>query len=635
MSDTEVSGRHAMTDSDHPQMVVIGASAGGIKALQTFFEAIPPHTGAAFVVVVHLDPEHRSELPRILATRTAMPVVQVERTEKLSGDHVYVIPPDRRLQVIDHQISAAVFDEPRGKRAPIDLLFRSVAERLGDGFAVILSGAGSDGAIGVRAVKEAGGIILVQEPAEAEYGSMPRSAIATGVVDLVMPVQDLAVRLGDLIRLKRQGQLLADEPEIDEDLLRRILAHLRMRTGHDFAKYKRSTVLRRIARRMQVNRTHELKNYHDVLRENPDEAQALLSDLLISVTTFFRDSDSFDELHRSVIPRLFKECQHDQSLRVWVAGCATGEEAYSLAMLLLEEGSKHEPRPAIQVFGSDLDTRALTVAREGRYPAAIESDVTEDRLRRFFAREGETYRVRQELRDIVLFAAHDLVKDPPFSHVDLISCRNVLIYLDRELQDQVCATFHYALRPGGYLMLGASESADNPTGLFRLLDRSSRLYQSTTVPGDKPRLVPGLLGPVRSREHVVQLGRGLSPTAALSEATMHRRALEKVAPPSMLVDETHRVLHMSESAGRYVQPSGGTLSGDVVDLVRSELRFELRSALHRVFEQNVATLSLPLLVRFNGKRHRVHVYNALARRADHDYDLVTHIGTFVPSVRRL
>ena len=263
MSDAEVSGRRTNTHSDHPQMVVIGASAGGIKALQSFFETIPPHTGAAFVVVVHLDPEHRSELPRILATRTAMPVVQVEHTEKLSGDHVYVIPPDRRLQVIDHQISAAVFDEPRGKRAPIDLLFRSVAERLGDGFAVILSGAGSDGSIGVRAVKEAGGIILVQEPAEAEYSSMPRSAIATGVVDLVMPVQELAVRLADLIRLKRQGQLLADEPEVDEDLLRRILAHLRTRTGHDFAKYKRSTVLRRIARRMQVTRTSELENYHE------------------------------------------------------------------------------------------------------------------------------------------------------------------------------------------------------------------------------------------------------------------------------------------------------------------------------------------------------------------------------------
>ncbi len=608
MSDAEASGARTKTASDHPQMVVIGASAGGIRALQAFFETIPPHTGAAFVVVVHLDPQHRSELPRILAARTAMPVVQVEQTQKLSGDHVYVIPPDRRLQIIDHQISAAEFDEPRGRRAPIDLLFRSLAERLGDGFAVILSGAGSDGAIGVRAVKEAGGIILVQDPAEAEYSSMPRSAIATGVVDVVLPVQELAGRLADLIRLKQQSSQLAEEPEVDEDLLRRILAHLRVRTGHDFAKYKRSTVLRRIARRMQVTRTNELKSYYEVLRENLEEAHALLSDLLISVTTFFRDVDAFEELQRSVLPRLFEAVQDGEPIRIWVAGCATGEEAYSIAILLLEEASRHELRPTLQLFGSDLDTRALTIAREGRYPAAIESDVTEERLRRFFTREGETYRVRQELRDIVLFAAHDLIKDPPFSHVDLVSCRNVLIYLDRELQEQVCSTFHYALKPGGYLMLGASESADNPTGLFRLIDRNSRLYESTAVPGEKPRLLPSLLGQVRVREQVVQLGRALSPTAALSEATMHRRALEKVAPPSILVDETHRVLHMSETAGRYVQPSGGTLSGDIVDLVRQELRFELRSALHRVFEQKVATLSLPLLVRFNGKRHRVHVH---------------------------
>jgi two-component system, chemotaxis family, CheB/CheR fusion protein len=606
MSDEEMTEKKA-SGPEHPPMVVIGASAGGIKVLQDFFASVPSDTGAAFVVVVHLDPAHRSELPRILAGRTSMPVVQVEGTQKLESDHVYVIPPDRNLQVVDHEISAAEFDEPRGRRSPIDLLFRSVAERLGDGFAVILSGAGSDGAIGVRAVKEAGGIILVQDPNEAEYGSMPRSAIATGVADLVLPVQDLASRLVELIHLKQQNGALVDEPQIEEDLLRRILAHLRVRTGHDFAKYKRSTVLRRIARRMQVTRTDQLKSYYDVLRESADEGQALLSDLLISVTTFFRDTESFEQLQRTVIPDLFSHVDETESIRVWVAGCATGEEAYSIAILLLEEASRHELRPPIQVFGSDLDARALTTARAGRYPAAIDTDVSEERLRRFFTRDGEAYRVRQEVRDIVLFAAHDLVKDPPFSQVNLISCRNVLIYLDRELQEQVCGTFHYALKPGGYLMLGASESADQPPGLFRMLDRNARLYRSTALPGEKPRLLPSLLGPVRLREQVVQIARGLSPTAALSEAAIHRRALEKVAPPSILVDEAHRVLHMSETAGRYVQPSGGPLTSDVVDLVRQELRFELRSALHRLFEQGQPTLSLPLLVRFNGNRHRVHL----------------------------
>jgi two-component system, chemotaxis family, CheB/CheR fusion protein len=243
-----------------PTIVTIGASAGGVTALQRFFDVIPDQTGAVFVVIVHLDPERRSELPQILAGRTRMPVTQVNRTEKLEADHVYVIPPDRRVQLIDHKISAAEFDEPRGKRAPIDLFFRSAAERVGDGFAVVLSGAGSDGAIGVRAVKEAGGIILVQDPQEAEYSSMPRSAIASGVADFVLPVRDLAARLVELIRLKKTVKQV-EEPEVDEELLRRVLAHLRVRTGHDFSKYKRSTVLRRIARRMQVTRTDNLQQY--------------------------------------------------------------------------------------------------------------------------------------------------------------------------------------------------------------------------------------------------------------------------------------------------------------------------------------------------------------------------------------
>jgi two-component system CheB/CheR fusion protein len=601
------SSKPAAQDNDKlPVIVAIGASAGGVHALQSLFSAVPNNTGATFVVVVHLDPGHRSELVNIIAARTRMPVIEIANRQHLEANHVYVIPPDRRLQMIDHEISALEFDEPRGQRAPIDLFFRSLAEKLGDGFAVILSGAGSDGATGVRAVKEAGGIILVQEPSEAEYSSMPRSAIATGVADFILPVRDLAKRLIDLIKIK-ESLAIPNIRNFDEELLRRILAHLRVRTGHDFSKYKRSTVLRRVARRMQVTRTDDLKEYYDVMRDSTEEAQALLGDLLISVTTFFRDADAFNAIAKDIIPELFKNKEPDETTRIWVSGCATGEEAYSFAILLLEETAKHPLRPPIQVFGSDLDSRALASAREGRYPMAIETDVSEDRLRRFFTREGDHYRVRQEVRDTVLFAVHDLLKDPPFSHVDLISCRNVLIYLDRELQEQVCSTFHYALKPGGYVFLGASETADNPPGLFRSIDRTARIYQSTAVPGDKPRLLPRLLGPIRIREQVSQLGHSVSPTVALGEAAMHRRAIEQVAPPSMLIDETHRVIHMSENAGRFVMPSGGLLTGDAVDLVRPELRFELRSALNRAFEHQGNTLSLPILVRFNGSPHRVHL----------------------------
>ena len=585
--------------SDEPVIVAMGASAGGVRALQTFFGSIPPDTGAAYVVIVHLDPERRSELANILATRTKMPVVQVQDRQKIEANHVYVIPPDRRLEMVDHEISATPFDEPHGARSPIDQFFRSVAERLGDGFAIILSGAGSDGVLGVRAVKESGGIIMVQEPSEAEYPSMPRSAITTGVVDIVMPVRDLASRLVDLIRLKRSASI-AELPKVDEELLRRVLAHVRVRTGHDFSKYKRSTVLRRIARRMQVTRTDEISDYYEILREKPEEAQALLADLLISVTTFFRDSEAYESLRKLVLPRLFGHEDMSEPLRIWVCGCATGEEAYSIAILALEEAGRHDLKPSIQVFASDLDARALATAREGRYPSVIEADVSEDRLRRFFTREGEGYRVRQELRDILLFAHHDLLKDPPFSRVDLISCRNVLIYLDRELQEQVCSTFNYALNPGGYLFLGSAESADHPPGLFRAIDRNSRIYQSALKAGEKP--MPRLLGPIRVREQTAQLR---MPSPAGADAVIHRRALEKLAPPSIIVDEAHRVIHLSDNAGRFLQPSGGALTGDVVDLVRPELRFELRSALHRIFEQQAPTLSLPIPVRFNGAPHRV------------------------------
>jgi two-component system CheB/CheR fusion protein len=549
-----------------------------------------------------------------------MPVVQVRGKEKLEANHVYVIPPDRRLHINDQEISAAEFDEPRGQRAPIDLFFRSLADEHGNGFAVILTGAGSDGAIGVKAVKEAGGIILVQDPGEAEYPSMPRAAIATGIADFVLPVRELAQRLVELVHNKDVISIVETE-NFDEDSVRRILAHVRVRTGHDFTKYKRSTVLRRIARRVQVSRSDDLEHYYDFLRDNPDEAQALLGDLLVSVTTFFRDREVWDALKAQVLPSLFDTKGSNETLRIWVPGCATGEEAYTVAILMLEEAGRHDIHPPIQIFASDLDVRALTLAREGRYPAAIAADISEERLRRYFTREGDHYQVRRELRDLVVFANHSVLKDPPFSHIDLISCRNLLIYLDRELQSQVCSTFNYALNAGGFLLLGPAETADNPQGLFRLFDRKSRIYQSTAQPGEKPRLLPRLLGDMGRLDHGFLMPPGLvSPTAARNEAALHRQALEMVAPPNILVDRGRRVVHLSEHAGRYLQPSGGPLTGDVVELARPELRLELRTALHRVFEHRQSTLTLPILVQFNGSPHRVHLQVKPVAVGDEDAD---------------
>jgi len=354
---------------------------------------------------------------------------------------------------------------------------------------------------------------------------------------------------------------------------------------------------------MQVTRTDTLQAYYEFLRANVGEAQALLNDLLISVTTFFRDAEVFELLKTTIVPQLFTGKDLNDQIRIWVPGCATGEEAYTIAMLLLEEVSQHELHPPIQVFGSDIDARALATAREGRYPTAIEADVSQERLRRFFIREPDHYRVRQDLRDMVLFANHSLLKDPPFSRIDLISCRNVLIYLDHEVQEQVLHTLYYALNAGGYLLLGPSEAADRPQGFFRVMHQKARLYQSTARPAEKAHVVPQLLRTARGKEASIQ--RPLTPSVAMSEVAAHRRALEQAAPPSILVDASHRVLHLSENAGRYTQPISGPLTGDIVDLVRPELRAELRAALHRAFDQHHSTLSLPILVNFNGAPHRL------------------------------
>jgi two-component system CheB/CheR fusion protein len=592
-------------DETELQIVGIGASAGGVSALQDFFGHLSERTGAAFVVIMHLDPEADSEMAHILAGRTTMPVRQVDETLRLEPDHVYVIAPNRQLRISGRMISAPVFTEPRGRRAPIDTFFSSLADQQNEAFAIVLTGAGDDGAQGVRAIKEAGGIVLIQHPGEAQYASMPRNAIATDSADFVLPLQEIAEQLTDLLQRRGEGRP-AGPGDSQEDSVRRILAHVHARTGHDFAQYKQATILRRIARRAQVNRKETLADYYSYLHGNAEEAQALFSDFLISVTTFFRDPEAFNSLARNVIPPLFEGKGTGDSVRVWVPGCATGEEAYSIAMLLLEEAASRDVRPEIQIFGSDLDVGALTVAREGLYSTSIEDNVSEERLRRFFLREGDRYRVRRELRDTVLFADHSLLKDPPFFRVDLISCRNLLIYLDRDLQQQAASTFYYALNPGGFLFLGSSENADHGSGKFKVVDRDARLYRALPNSGDSRPPLPLL----RTANFVSAKGPGSSrPAAAPSQGTgaVHRQMLERVAPPSILVDENHRALHLSDNAGRFLQPSAGPLTTDIVDQVREELRFDLRSALHRAFEQGEASLSIPILMKMEGRDRRVYV----------------------------
>jgi len=395
-------------------VVGIGASAGGLKPLQRFFEYTPADTGLAFVVVTHLHPGHESHLDEILQTKTRMPVAQVSDLVPIEPDHVYVIPPNRNISITDSHLETSEFEEPRGYRSPIDGFFRSLAKAHQGAVAIILSGSGTDGSVGVKDIKQDGGLLLVQHPDEAEYDGMPNAAIQTGLADVVLPVRDLVEKL--VKYTKQIPQLPDDEGALTEQelqMVQRILAQVHARTGHDFSQYKLSTVLRRIQRRMQINGLETLHAYYTYMHGNASEATAMFSDILINVTNFFRDRASWEALAEKVIPGVFENKTAGEGIRTWSIGCATGEEAYSLAILLLEQAEKLNQHHEIQVFASDLDETSLLHAREGVYPSAIAADVSPERLERFFKPHGENhYQVKRELRDAVLFTNHSILRDP-------------------------------------------------------------------------------------------------------------------------------------------------------------------------------------------------------------------------------
>jgi two-component system, chemotaxis family, CheB/CheR fusion protein len=593
------------TNPQRTTVVGIGASAGGIEALREFFDAVPANLGLAYVVIVHLAPGHNSELAAIIGRRTKMPVAEVSGEKlELRPDHVYVISPDHKLEISDTSIGAAPFDEPQGRRTAIDVFFRSLAESHGDGFAIVLSGGGSDGAVGAKAVKEAGGLVLVQDPREAAHEGMPRAVIASEIADLVLPVREIAARLGQLAKHREKLAPLMPPPlgdasigDEDELALKRIFDLVRVRTNHDFSRYKRATILRRLARRMQLNHRTSLDHYLTLLKDHPEEVQALFDDLLISVTSFFRDPVAWEALRTQVIASLVEHAQPNQPIRAWVPGCATGEEAYTLAILFREEIARRDLPVELVIFASDVDQGALATAREGVYPAAIVADVSEARLARYFRTEGDQYRISSEIRDSVVFAAHSVLRDPPFSKLHLISCRNLLIYLDRELQQQLQNVFRYGLRNDGYLFIGVSETADPE--LFEPLDKQHRLFRVRPhAPGPAMHLPQLPAMPMLPQTIERGLERGVH--RRRSAAEIHVETLEELAPPSVLVDEHWSIEHLSESAGRYLQPRGGPPTQVVTELVRTELVDELRSGLHRAFELREPCLSSFVPVRFNG-----------------------------------
>jgi len=594
-----------MNNSPSPAIVAIGASAGGLDALKQFFSSTAPDSGLAYVVVVHLTPEHPSMLADLLQPFVAMPVQQVTGDVAVEADNVYVIPPGSNLSTIDSHLRLSDIEAQRRKRAPIDHFFDTLAQTHGEHcVGVVLSGTGADGTVGISMIKERGGLTIAQEPGEAQFDSMPQSAIATGLIDLVLPVRDMPAHIQRFMRIQPRIELgddLKSQPKRDRQVLQHIFGQVRARAGQDFSRYKQSTVLRRIRRRMQLHQIEQLDDYLDLLRQDPAEVHALADELLITVTQFFRDPDTFGHLEKEIIPGLFQDKSGGDRIRVWSVGCATGEEAYSIAMLLLEQAARQDNAPQIEIFASDLHDGSLKRAREGLYPDTIEAYVSPERLRRFFVKEDSVYRVRKEVREVVVFAAHNLLKDPPFSRLDLVICRNLLIYLQRETQDKVIDLFHYALKPGGLLWLGPAETLDR-TALFQPESKRDCLYRRRNVPPPEPRLP---VFPATRRQRTWADTGVAHHEPAPSYGALHQRMVERWAPPSILVDQDNRIVHSSEHAGRYLRVPGGELSANVFRLVREELRIELRAALHAVGERGEPVRTDPIALSLDGRPRQV------------------------------
>jgi two-component system CheB/CheR fusion protein len=606
ISDVDLESKDLESAAESKQFLTvgIGASAGGIKPLKEFFAGLPDHSGMAFVVILHLSPEHESQLPSVLQTNTMMPVIQVQETVKVEPDHVYVIPPTKHLAMKDGEIRLIEPETIRGKRVPIDLFFRSLADAHGNNsVCVVLSGTGVDGASGLKRVKEAGGLCVVQDPAEAEYEGMPRSAIATNLVDLILPVGEMPAKIlafkQNTEKIKfPEAEVENPPPELGAAALREVLAIVKTNTKHDFFNYKQPTMLRRVARRLLVHSLADIPSYVLFLRENPNEVQALLRDLLISVTNFFRDKEAFAALENEIVPRLFDGKTGDDSVRVWCVGCATGEEAYSIAMLLSEYASKLDDPPKIQVFASDVAESSIADAREARYDETITADVSPQRLRRFFTKDSASYRIKKELRELVLFAPHNILHDSPFSRQDLVTCRNLLIYLDRHTQERVLEVFHFALRQNGYLFLGASEMAETVPRMFAEIDKKHRIYQCRPT-ASKYSGAPLLSLPNEAQIKIAQ-PTGANSERAFSYNALHLKLVEQFSPPSVLIDENYDILHLSESAGRYLR-IGGEPTFNLGKIAHPALRADLLAALFAAKQENGVSESRHLRIDLDGK----------------------------------
>ncbi|MDO8813713.1 MAG: chemotaxis protein CheB [Gallionella sp.] len=558
-------------------IVGIGASAGGLEASEQFFRKVLPDTGMAFVLVSHLDPSHASILTEILQRTTTMPVVEAQDQMKVTPNHVYVIPPNRDMAIFHGALQLSVPDQPRGQRMPIDAFLRSLADDRGErAIGIILSGTGTDGTLGLRAILGAGGVSLVQEPATAKYDGMPNSAISAGYATHTLAVEKMPEVLLSGVRALNLPPVA---PAAVTGGLNRILMQLRNATGHDFSQYKKSTIGRRIERRMSMHNIEDKEVYARYLKEHPSEATMLFKELLINVTNFFRDPEAFAALKQDILPQLFADKPEDYIFRVWVAGCASGEEAYSIAILLREFMDEAHLEFKILLYATDLDDDAIAVARAGIYPPNIAQDVHPERLRRFFIKEDAGYRVKKNIREMVVFAIQNVIKDPPFTKLDLLSCRNLMIYLEPEIQSRLIPSFHYALKPGGVLFLSPSESIASHPDLFTPLNRKWKFYRAIGNMASSRAVMDGGLvwtkDPNRKETEEV-----VKKIKEINFAELTKRALlQSYAPASVVTDVKGNILFVHGDTGKYLRAAPGQATLNVIEMAREGLQLELRAAM--------------------------------------------------------
>jgi two-component system CheB/CheR fusion protein len=592
-------------------IVGIGASAGGLAAFEAFFSGMPVDTdpGMAFVLVQHLAPDHKSILSDLIRRYTRMQVFEVEDGMTVQANCAYIIPPNRDMAFLNGTLQLLEPSAPRGQRLPIDFFFRSLAQDQGErAIGIVLSGTGSDGTLGVRAIKGEGGMVMAQNPESTEFDGMPRSAIATGLVDYELPPAEMPPQL-IAYATHAFGQLRlpsAEHTPKTESALKKIFVLLRAQTGHDFSQYKPSTINRRIERRMAVHQIEAIGSYVRYLQQTPPEVEALFRDLLIGVTNFFRDAEAFKMLQEQIIPKLFDDRSAGSVIRVWSAGCSTGEEAYSIAILLQERIELLKQSYTVQIFATDIDSRAIATARAGLYPASIAADISPERLARFFTAEsdGTAYRIHKGIRDMLVFSEHDVIKDPPFSKLDLISCRNLMIYLGAELQKKLIPLFHYALKPGGRLFLGTSEGVGDFIDLFTVLDRKSKLYQrKDNFHGIERGTAGRFLPPVMAMD--AMRPRGSAKTAFPVKLPMRelteQALLQQLAPTSALVNSHGDILYLHGRTGMYLEPTPGEPGiSNILKMAREGLRRDLTSALHKAVATKEVVRYPGLHVKTNG-----------------------------------